>query len=414
MSQSDTFDRRSFLNTIAAGAALLAAPGLARAAGEPIRIGILAPLTGGGGPYGQGMVNAALKAAAYINKDAGGLLGARQIEIVVADDESNPTAGVAAARKLLDVSKVSALIGLWSSAVTMAVKPLALERGVPLLISGSADEVTEGDNKGLVWRFQSNGRDWGTAFGKAAIKDGAKTASVLALQTPFTISLVAPFVKAFTAGGGRILDSVYYSPNQPSYRAEVEKIFSKKPDAVFIPSYLPDLSALSREIYRSGYESKVYANSSAADAEGAFIKNVGPQIAEGIHHIQSIPPVESTAYKTFARVTGAPADAVAIFPSNVWDQVAVLALAIESTGSADPKVFAAAIPAVVNGPPGGAGQAVENPVDGLKAIRARKAVAYSGAGSQFRFAANGEQINRIYGHYLIKGGKNQLLEVIKQ
>jgi branched-chain amino acid transport system substrate-binding protein len=409
MSQFKSFDRRSFLNALAAGAAALGAPGLLSAAGEPIRIGILAPLTGGGGPYGQGMVNAALKAAELINKEAKGLLGGRHVEIVVADDESNPTSGVAAARKLLDVSKVSALIGLWSSAVAMAVRPLALERGVPMLVSGSADELTEGDNKGLVWRFQSNGRDWGAAFGKAVLKDGAKTASVLALQTPFTISLVEPFVKAFKAGGGQIFDSVYYSPNQPSYRAEVEKIFGKKPDAVFIPSYLPDLSALAREIYRSGYDSRIYANSSAADAEGAFIKNVGPQISDGIHHVQSIPPVDSAAYKTFARLTGAPADAVAIFPSNVWDQVSVLALAIEQTGSADPQVFAKAIPLVVNGP----GQRVENPLDGIKALRAKKAVAYSGAGSEFKFATNGEQINRIYGHYQIKSGKNQLVEIIK-
>lgn len=401
------FDRREFITALLAGTAALGMAGVARAAAEPVRIGMLAPLTGGGGPYGQSMVNAALKAADYINQ-AGGVLGGRLLEIIVADDESNPTAGVAAARKLLDVSKVVALIGLWSSAVAMAIKPLAIERGVPLLVGGSADEVTQGDNHGLVWRFQSNGRDWGAAFGKAALQDGNKTASVLALQTPFTLSLVEPFIKTFKAGGGETLDVVYYSPGQASYRAEVEKVFSATPDAVFIPSYLPDLSAVAREIYRSGYTSKIYANSSAADAEGAFIKNVGPQVAEGIHHLQSIPPLDSTAYKTFARVTGAPADGIAIFPSNVWDEVAVLALAIERAASADPKLFAASIPVVVNGP----GERVEDPAAGLQALRAKHPVAYSGAGSNFTFAPDGEQINRIYGHFVIKDGKNQLLEVI--
>ncbi|MBB3211839.1 branched-chain amino acid transport system substrate-binding protein [Herbaspirillum sp. Sphag1AN] len=408
-SQHRALDRRGFLTLLTAGTAVLGLPMLAHAAGEPIRIGLLAPLTGGGGPYGEGMVNAALKAVEFINKEAGGVLGGRRLEIVVADDESNPTAGVAAARKLLDVSKVVALIGMWSSAVAMAVKPLAIERGIPLLVSGSADEVTQGDNKGLVWRFQSSGKDWGAVFGKAALKDGAKTASVLALQTPFTTSLVEPFIKTFKAGGGRIIDSVYYSPNQPSYRAEVEKIFSQKPDAVFIPSYLPDLSAVTREIYRSGYSAKIYVNSSAADAEGAFIKNVGVQVSEGIDHIQSIPPRESSAYQTFARVTGTSPDAIAIFPSNAWDEVSVLALAIEKAGSTDPQQFAKAIPRVVNGP----GVTVEDPVVGLKALRAHKAIAYSGAGSSFKFAANGEQINRIYGHFTIRNGKNKLIEILQ-
>ncbi|KAI3592078.1 ABC transporter, substrate-binding protein (cluster 4, leucine/isoleucine/valine/benzoate) (plasmid) [Cupriavidus sp. U2] len=406
-----SLQRRAWLRAAGVGAAALALPTLSLAQDNgPIRIGILAPLSGGGGAYGAGMANAARKAADYINSQAGGLLGGRKIEILVEDDESNPTAGVAAARKLLDVSKVNAIVGVWSSAVAMAVKPLTIERGVPLFVTGSGDEVTQGDNKGLVWRFQARGSDWGTVFARAAAKDGAHKASLLVLQTPFTLSMVDPFVNTFKKSGGQILDVVYYNPNQPSYRAEVEKVFARKPDAVFIPSYLPDLSAISREVYRSGFsDTRLYANSSAADAEGAFIKNVGKQVAEGIHHIQSIPPASSTAYKTFAREAGIPSGTLAIFPSNVWDEISVLALAIEGAGSADPKVFAKAILPVVNGP----GKAVENPVDGLKAIRAKQAIAYSGAGSQFQFTPTGDQLNREYGHFVIRDGANHLVDVLK-
>jgi branched-chain amino acid transport system substrate-binding protein len=189
----------------------------------------------------------------------------------------------------------------------------------------------------------------------------------------------------------------------------VEKVFSQKPDAVFLPSYLPELSAISREVYRGGFTSKIYSNSSAADAEGAFIKNVGAEVSEGIHHIQSIPPAESTAYKTFARHTGTPENTLAIFPSNVWDQVAVLALAIEKSGSADPAVFTKAILNVVNGP----GETVENPVAGLKALRAGKDIAYSGAGADFEFVPTGDQLHRSYGHFIITQGANQLKGLIQ-
>ncbi|WP_025139149.1 ABC transporter substrate-binding protein [Achromobacter sp. DH1f] len=403
-----TLNRRHFLSLSAAALTLPLIPRLARAAtGEPVRIGVLAPLTGGGGPYGQGMANAAQKAAETINA-AGGVLGGRPLEVVVIDDESNPTAGVAAVRKLLDVNKVIAIAGVWSSAVAMAIKPITLERGVPLLVSGSGDEVTQGDNKGLVYRFQARGSDWGPVFARAIHKAGGRRASVLALQTPFTLSLANPFAETFKAQGGEILDVVYYNPNQASYRAEVEKVFARKPDAVFVPSYLPDLSAIAREVYRSGFESPIYANSSAADAEGAFIKAVGRDVAEGIHHIQSIPPVNSSAYKRFAQAAGIDPATLAIFPSNVWDQISVLALAIEQAGSADPARYAAAIPLVANGQ----GAKVESPVDGLKALRAGQAVAYSGAGSQFTFTPNGDQLNREFGHFVIKNGANQLLEVL--
>jgi len=154
---------RFVLASITGAAAISSiAPAAAQEALAPIRIGVLVPLSGAGGAYGPGMAEAAKRAAEFINSEAGGVLNGRKLEIVVADSETNPTAGVAAARKLLDVSKVSAITGLWSSSVALAVKPLTLERGIPLLVTGTGDEVTQGDNKGLVWRFQARGSDWGT------------------------------------------------------------------------------------------------------------------------------------------------------------------------------------------------------------------------------------------------------------
>ncbi len=57
---------------------------------------------------------------------AGGVLG-RQIQLVSEDDQTNPEAAVRAARKLIDVDKVAAIMGTWASAVTTAVAPLCWE-----------------------------------------------------------------------------------------------------------------------------------------------------------------------------------------------------------------------------------------------------------------------------------------------
>src|SRR3984957_2801713 len=81
-------------------------------ASEPIRIGVLAPLTGGGGPYGADIVKASKLAADQINA-AGGVLGGRKIELFVEDDETSATAAVKAARKLLDIDKVVAITAIW-------------------------------------------------------------------------------------------------------------------------------------------------------------------------------------------------------------------------------------------------------------------------------------------------------------
>lgn len=384
----------------AAGAA--SAPG-----GAPIRIGLLAPLTGSGGAYGKEEETAAKAAAAHINAH-GGVLG-RPLEIVVADDETTPTAGVSAARKLIDVDGVVAITGVWSSAVALAVRPVALEKSVALLPVGSADELTEGDNKGLVWRFQTNGKNWGQAFANVAYKDGARTASILVLQTPFTLSTVKPFADRFAQQGGKVLDTLYFNPNQPSYRAEVEKIFSKKPDAVFLPSYIPEFSAIVREIYRSGYESKLYTFSHAADSGGKFVQNVGKAAAEGVNHVQATPVGNNASYQLYLKQTQQPEGTIVAFGANVFDEINVLALAIEKAKSAKAADFSKEIANVVNTK----GPDVHDPVQGLQLIRAGKPFRYSGATADFRFAPNGDQVDLDYGHYRVLNGVSKLMGTTK-
>ena len=93
---------------LAGGVAALASPAVVRAQADPIKLATLTPLTGAGGPYGPVMAKAAASVVEEVNK-AGGVLG-RRVELSVEDDQTNPEPGVRAARKLIDVDKVSAIV----------------------------------------------------------------------------------------------------------------------------------------------------------------------------------------------------------------------------------------------------------------------------------------------------------------
>lgn len=110
---------RLFAGLMAAAAALGAAGGSAAQAlppgPEPLRIGIIFPLTGGSSDMGQSALVGARVAVDEINQ-VGGFLG-RPLELVVRDDRADPDTGLKAAEELVLKEKVVATIGFCNTGV---------------------------------------------------------------------------------------------------------------------------------------------------------------------------------------------------------------------------------------------------------------------------------------------------------
>lgn len=124
--------RRRFLGGVAATlVAPLAAPMIARAQGANFKLGVLLPFSGGLELFAeQGMQGVQMAVDEY-NAD-GGVLG-RQIEIVQADDKTDPRTAVERATQLIRRDEVNAIVGPVTSANRDAIKS-TIERGkTPLL-----------------------------------------------------------------------------------------------------------------------------------------------------------------------------------------------------------------------------------------------------------------------------------------
>jgi len=87
--------------------------------GEALKIGVLMAMTGDLGSYGPDISKGAEMAVKDLN-EAGGILGG-DVEILVKDTQTDPIAGVDAAKKLIEIDKVPAIVGALSSGVTIAV-----------------------------------------------------------------------------------------------------------------------------------------------------------------------------------------------------------------------------------------------------------------------------------------------------
>ncbi|AWL99212.1 ABC transporter substrate-binding protein [Bradyrhizobium amphicarpaeae] len=402
-----TISRRHVLAGLGAASltGLTGASALAQAAEIPI--GMVLPFSGATGPYGPDMKKAADLVVKIIN-DAGGILGGRKLHLYVEDSETNPTVGVTATRKLLDVNKVELVGGFWGSPIALAAKPLILAANKVEMVSASANGITDGDTKGLIYRFQAKSSQWGPAGAKVMTSLKLKKVTILAQQNPFVISMIEPFKAEMAKLGGQVIDVVQYNPDQASYRAEVEKAFGPEPDGVFCLSLLTDFVAISKEVYRGGFKSKILGLGTGADADGAYLRSVTPEVAEGIHHLQPAPPMDSAAYKKFVKLMGAPEGTAFLFAGNTHDQVCVTALAMEHAKTQEAAVWVKSIREVCNPP----GEEVDDILKALEMVRAGKKINFVGAGATVDFDERGDQLNRSFLHQVIEKGKNKIVEVV--
>jgi branched-chain amino acid transport system substrate-binding protein len=131
-------------------------PGLVSAK-EPVKIGVMTPLSPPGATLlGKFILQGARMGAEYVNS-TGGVLGGRQIELIVEDDSGTPEKGLAGYRRLVTQKGVSAIIGQVHSSVMIAVGDLAENLGVPIFSTqASSKAITE---KHLMTAFRTHAID---------------------------------------------------------------------------------------------------------------------------------------------------------------------------------------------------------------------------------------------------------------
>ena len=152
--------RASALITVAGALGfLVACQGTPTASGPPIRIGLVAPLSGDSATAGEAVERGMLLAADEINT-TGGVLG-RPLEVVARDVANDPEAGVAALRDLAQQQHIVALFGSKYSPVIMAQIDALHELQIPLIdVGGSLQKIVEnGHTPNYAFRVSMNDAD---------------------------------------------------------------------------------------------------------------------------------------------------------------------------------------------------------------------------------------------------------------
>jgi len=391
--------RRAILAGVGAFAATL--PRAAWSQTDPIKLATLTPLTGSGGPYGPVMAKAVQAVVEQVNS-AGGVLG-RRIQLISEDDQTNPEAGLRAARKLIDVDRVTAIMGTWASSVTTAVAPLCWESKTFLATVSGADSVTLLPHQGYLIRTQPNTTLQGQKLAEYMLGNGAKRVFMMMGQTPFTQSTFDNIAKGLTPKGA-VSQSMIYDDKKPSLRSEVDQALRFNPDTIFAGGYTPDTAVLLKDLYRAGYKGKVFGMAYSINQK--LIEAVGQNdIVEGVFGQAPSTAEDGSGHKRLVDlIKVADPDP---YTCQIYDHINLIVMAMAQAKQVSGEAIKNSVRQVAQG----GGMRVDNALDGLKAIAAGQKVDYDGASGPCDFTDLGDIVDCKFRYEQVKAGKITVLRI---
>ena len=225
--------RRRMLQGVAGAIMTVALAGTALAA-DPLKIGLILPLTGPFASTGK-QIEAACRL--YIAKN-GDTVAGRKVELIVKDDTGTaPETTKRIAQEMVVQDKVSVLAGFGLTPLALAAAPVATEAKVPMIVMAAATGMIPTRSPYIVRPNFTLPQVTGP-IAEWALRNKIKR--VVTMVTDYGPGLDAEktFQAVFKAGGGEIVESIRTPLRNPDYAPFLQRAKDAKPDAlfVFVPS----------------------------------------------------------------------------------------------------------------------------------------------------------------------------------
>jgi branched-chain amino acid transport system substrate-binding protein len=342
--------------------------------GEEVTIGAIFPLTGASTHEGIDERRGVELAVEQINADGG--INGRDLKVIFEDSESRPEAGTDAAHKLIDVNKVPAIVGIFSSGVTLPAAAYAQEQGVVMVNPGSTSPkcAEVGD-----YFFSTIGLDhlMGSEQANMALEEGFTKAAVLVPNNPFGIGMEEWMVKTFEEAGGEITSIIEYPLAQTDYRAELERLFEGDPEAILYTAYGEESKILTKQAMEMGKEAQWIGGYLTMCTGVADPETVEGHIGlEPAYHMPAGEAFTEAFKEKFGEEPGGP------FSYLAYDATWLIALAMRDANSTDAADIKEALPKV--------------------------AKEYDAATGKLEFDENGQRLEQPYDRLIYTDGKVEL------
>src|SRR5499427_7789540 len=221
---------RKMFSRLVLGAAVAGALawGPARAE-DPVKIGLIVPMTGGQASTGK-QINNAIKL--YMQQH-GDTVAGRKIEIILKDDGAIPDRTKTAAQELIVNDKVNFLAGFGVTPAALAAAPLATQAKIPEVVMVAGTSIIT-ERSPYIVRTSFTLAQSSTIIGDWAVKNGIKKVATLTSDYAPGNDALNFFKEHFTAGGGEIVEEVKVPLVNPDFAPFLQRMKDAKPDAMFV------------------------------------------------------------------------------------------------------------------------------------------------------------------------------------
>ncbi len=295
-------------------------------AGQTIKIGMGAPMTGDNAQFGIDISQGAKIAVT----DAGDFQGWK-FELVAQDDGGTGEGGAAVANKLVADPTVVAIEGHIFSGATAAAIPIYEKAMIPMLSpSATNPDLTKPDPKtGQVNKVFNRIPFTDAQQGKFAAeylanKLRVKKLAILHDGTTYGKGL-AEVVQQQFGSLGTVISFDAITPGESDYTAVLSKVASNKPDALYYGGYVAEAVVLVNEMKQTGLTNTIFFSDDGAYGAD-FLARTGAN-GEGAYATALVPPSSPAKDKfdaAYLAAYGKPAGSLSPYTWNAYDAAAAL------------------------------------------------------------------------------------------
>jgi branched-chain amino acid transport system substrate-binding protein len=199
-------------------------------AAEPLKIGMVLPMSGPFAAYGKQIEHGV---RLYL-QEAGGNLAGRKAELIIKDDTGvAPEISKRAAQELVVKERVDLLAGFGLTPSALASAAVATEAKKPMIVMNAASSVIT-TKSNYILRVSHTLPQATAPIANWAAKNGIKKVYTLVADYGPGIDAETQFKKTFTAAGGEVVGEVRVPVKNPDFAPFLQRIKDAKPEAVFL------------------------------------------------------------------------------------------------------------------------------------------------------------------------------------